>query len=188
MAGGKKDSVSEILANPGKDARARLAPLIYDELRSMARVQLARENPGHTLNTTALAHEAYLKLAGASDVSRRGRSYFFGAVARNMRQILIDHARKRRRDKRGGDRQRVTLDTMRNAAAVVDDLVELDEALEKLAAVAPRQAQVVEYRYFGGMSIEETAELVGVSPRTVKNDWAFARTWLYRSLKGPVEP
>ena len=187
MAGNEKDAVSEILANPGKDAVARLAPLIYNELRNMARMQLARESPGHTLNTTALAHEVYLKLAGASDVSRRGRSYFFGAVARNMRQILIDHARKRRRDKRGGDRQRVTRETGHDAGVVVDDLVELDEALENLAAVAPRQAQVVEYRYFGGMSIEETAELVGVSPRTVKNDWAFARSWLFRSLKGPSE-
>ena len=186
MAGDTRDAVSQILDNPGDGAVDELVPLIYDELRRMARRQLAGEGPGHTLNTTALAHEAYLKLAGASEVSKRGRSYFFGAVARNMRQILIDHARRRRREKRGGDRQRVTLDTDRHEAAGVDELIELNEALEKLAAVAPRQAQVVEYRYFGGMSIDETAGLLGVSPRTVKNDWTYARSWLYRSMKGQV--
>ena len=148
----------------------------------MARRNLQGERAGHTLNTTALAHEAYLRLAGVEDVSGHGRKYFFGAVARAMRRILVDHARSRQRQNRGGDRQRVTLNTSSQSVAATDELVELDEVLQQLSAVAPRQASVVEYRYFGGMSVVEVAELLGVSERTVKGDWAFARSWLYRRL------
>ena len=185
MDADSKDAVSRLLEQPGDEAVDRLVPLIYDDLRRMARRELRNERPGHTLNTTALAHEAYLKLAHADAVSDRGRSYFFGAVARVMRQVLVDHARRRQRAKRGGDRRRVTLDTSIDPQGISDDLLELDDALTRLAAVAPRQAQVVECRYFGGLTVEETAIRLGVSPRTVKNDWAFARSWLYRALRMP---
>ncbi len=186
MNGEQETEIARVLSAPGEDAVDQLVPLIYDDLRRIARHQLAGEGAGHTLNTTALAHEAYLKLAGAEGACERGRNYFFGAVARVMRQILVDHARARRRLKRGGDRRRVTLDADIQSQQFADEIIELNDALEKLASVAPRQAQVVELRYFGGMTIDETAALLDVSPRTVKSDWAYARSWLYRSVN-PAE-
>ncbi len=150
----------------------RLLPLVYDELRAMAHSHLARERDDHTLSTTALVHEAYLKLVDQSQVSAQGRTYFFGAAAQAMRQILVDHARHRGRQKRGGGQRRVSLQEPDGAVdAFAADVLDLDEALNRLAVLNPRQARVVEYRFFGGLNIDEAAEVLGVSAGTVKNDW-----------------
>jgi RNA polymerase sigma factor (TIGR02999 family) len=166
------------------DLTDRLLPLVYDELHAMAHRHLARERRDHTLSTTALVHEAYLKLVDQTQVGRRGRTYFFGAAARAMRQILVDYARRRNRQKRGGGQAPATL---KEALMAVDDfaadLLDLDAALERLAVLNPRQARVVECRFFGGLNMGETAEVLGVSASTVKNDWAVARAWLYRRLR-----
>lgn len=163
-----------------------LVDLLYGELRQMARHQLAREPAGHTLQTTALVHEAWFRLAGGSEVGRRGRSYFFAAAARAMRQVLVDHARRRGAAKRGHGVSPVALDDVQVAAvdSFAAELIDLDVALEELAKLEPRHARVVECRYFGGLSVEETAEALGVSPRTVKSDWALARAWLYDRISG----
>lgn len=161
-----------------------LVDLLYDELRQMAHRQLAKESAGHTLQTTALVHEAWFRLADGADVGRRGRAYFFAAAARAMRQVLVDHARRRRAVKRGQGAAPVALDDVQLAAvdSFAAELIDLDNALQRLAKLEPRHAQVVECRYFGGLSVEETAEALGVSPRTVKADWALARAWLYDAL------
>ncbi len=167
----------------GRDAIERLLPLVYEELHEMAHRHLARERRGHTLNTTALVNEAYLKLVDQTQVTARGRTYFFGAAAQAMRQILVDYARHRKRLKRGGDQAPVTLEEMDLAVeAFATDLIDLDEALKRLAARFPRQARVVECHFFGGLSVDETAAVLGVSPRTVNQDWTLARAWLYREL------
>lgn len=162
-----------------------LVPLVYDELRAMARRQLRRERPDHTLQTTGLVHEAYLKLAGDDGVTARGRAYFFGAAARALRQVLVEHARRRDGLKRGGDLSFVTLD---GREGTVDDfaeeLVAIDDALATMGAEHPRLVRVVECRYFGGLTVEETAGALGISPRTVKYDWAMARAWLWEALGG----
>lgn len=164
---------------------AQLVTLVYDELRRMAHRQLAREAGPRTLNTTGLVHEAYLKLIDENTVPIRNRHYFFGAAARAMRQVLIDAARRRNRLKRGGGQRPLSLD---ESQIEVDDyaaeLVDLDDALTRLASDHPRPAQVVECRFFGGLSIDETADFLEVSPTTVKRDWLLARTWLYRDLHG----
>lgn len=162
-----------------------LFPLVYDELRRLARRQLAGEVTGHTLDTTALVHEAYIRLVDGTRVGPVGRGYFFGAAARAMRRILVEHARRRRAAKRGGGLNPVTL--AGNDAAVdacADELIDLDRALEELAALNPRHARVVECRFFGGLDIEETAAVLGVSDRTVKSDWAVARAWLRNAMGG----
>ncbi len=161
-----------------------LVPVVYDELRTMARRQMARERAGHTLCTVALVNEAYLRLAGDELAAEKGRTYFFGAAARAMRRILVEHARARQREKRGGDWQRITLATGLAHCDSAAELLELESAIESLADIAPRQARVVEYRYFGGMSVADTATALAISPRTVKSDWALARAWLYRALHG----
>ena len=162
-----------------------LMPLVYDELRRMAHRHLAREHRQRTLNTTGLVHEAYLKLVDQTRVPVKSRAYFFAAAARAMRQVLVDAARRRGRVKRGGGEAPLDLDDFQVA---VDDfaaeLRDLDEALERLAALFPRQARVVECRFFGGLSVEETAEALELAPRTVKRDWSLARAWLYRELRG----
>ena len=167
----------------GEDPLDRLWPLLYDDLRAIARRQLRRERPGQTLVTTALVHEAYLKLVDSSAVAQRGRAYFFAAAARAMRQVLVDHARRRGRLKRQGGE-----DAPGGISVGVDDfsaeLLDLHDALDRLAAEHPRPARTVECRFFAGLSVEETAEALGVSPRTVKADWALARGWLYRELHG----
>jgi RNA polymerase sigma factor (TIGR02999 family) len=161
-----------------------LVELVYEELKVLARRGLAREQDGHTLQTTALVHEAYLKLVDGSAVGKRGRAYFFGAAARAMRQVLVDHARGRNASKRGHGVVPEDLDAVEIGA---DDfaagLLDLDRALERLAELNPRQARVVECRYFGGLSVEETAAALDVSSRTVKYDWALARAWLYDALE-----
>lgn len=163
-----------------------LVPVLYDELRRMARRQRAGESGDPTLHTTELVHEAYLRLAGADGLVGRGRAYVMGAAARAMRRVLIDAARRRSADKRGGpDRVRVTLgEDTASVDAYASELLDLDRALEGLGEESPRLARVVECRYFGGMTVEETADALDVSPRTVKGDWALARAWLYDELRG----
>jgi RNA polymerase sigma-70 factor, ECF subfamily len=173
-------------AAPGDEITLdRLVPLIYDELRELAHRQLARERGDLTLQTTALVHEAYLKLADDTKVTRRGRAYFFAAAARTMRQVLVDRARHRKAAKRGGGAKIVTLgEEDASVDAYAAELLDLNDALERLGERSPRQVSVVEYRFFAGMSVEETAEVLGVSARTVESDWAMARAWLYQALGG----
>lgn len=162
-----------------------LIPLVFEELRRLARRQLAREHQVQTLQTTDLVHEAYLRLAGHPDVVEHGRAYFYAAAARAMRIVLIDAARKRGAMKRGSGAPLLRLDEALVAAESYGaDLLELDEALERLAQRNPRHARTVECRFFGGMSVEDTAAALGVSPRTVKTDWALARAWLSDALRG----
>jgi RNA polymerase sigma factor (TIGR02999 family) len=171
----------------GDDDRAAvdgLLPLVYDELRLLARGLLAGDGGSRTLDTTSLVHEAYLKLARNQNLPAHGRRYFFGAAVRAMRQVLVDEARRRRSSKRGGDNVTLALAGCEPAAPAVDpDLFEVDAALERLAAAHPRPARVVECRFFGGLSIEETAAALAVSPRTVKRDWSLAQAWLYHTLR-----
>jgi RNA polymerase sigma factor (TIGR02999 family) len=161
-----------------------LVPLIYERLRVIAHRQLAGEQRHQTLQTTDLVHETYLRLVGDERVSRRGKAYFYGAAARAMRQVLVDAARRRNTVKRGGGISIVTLENDADATtAYAGNLVKLNEALEELEKHNPRQARVVECRYFGGLGVEETAEVLGVSARTVKSDWAFAKAWLFEELR-----
>jgi RNA polymerase sigma factor (TIGR02999 family) len=172
-------------AESGGETLDDLVPLLYQELKRIASRQLGREGSGRTLQTTELVHEAYLRLVDQTQVSRHGRAYFFAAAARAMRQVLIDRARRRQAAKRGGGQALLDLDDVSIAVdAFADRLVELDAALEDLTRLNPRQARVMECRYFGGMTVEETAEALAVSPRTVKYDWALARAWLYGALGG----
>lgn len=166
----------------------RLVPLLYEELRILAHRQLAGERAGHTLSTTELVHEAYLKLVDHTQVAARGRAYFLGGAARAMRQILVDYARRHGRQKRGGKARAVTLEEHHAVAdAFAPDVLDLHEALKDLAILDERSARVVEYRYFGGLTTEETADALGVSVRTVKRDWSMAKAWLYRALVGGGE-
>ena len=161
-----------------------LLALLYDELRHLAQGLLRGERDGHTLQPTALVHEAYMRLIGLNQISIDDRRHFFGAAAGTMRRILVDHARQRRAHKRGGpDAQRVAVESLDDLASASGlDFEALDEALVALAAVAPEQAKVVDLRYFAGLSIEETADVMSLSPATVKRHWAFARAWLFRAL------
>lgn len=160
-----------------------LVGLVYHELHEMAHWQLVREHRNVTLQTTALVHEVYLRLVDDSGVSRRGRAYFFAAAARAMRQILVDAARRRGAAKRGGGAPLITADwDTESVDAYASELLDLDRALQDLGRRNPRHMQVVECRFFGGMSVEETAAALDVSARTVKADWALARAWLYRVL------
>jgi RNA polymerase sigma factor (TIGR02999 family) len=167
-------------------ARDRLLPLVYDELRGLAHRHLRDERHAETLNTTALVHEAYLKLVRLDRATFKGRAYFFAVASRAMRQILVDHARGRRRVRRGGGAAPVTLeDALVAAEERGGDLLALDEALTRLAALDARAAQVVEYRFFGGLTAEEIAEVLGVPVATVRREWALARTWLHRAMRAP---
>ena len=166
-----------------RKALEELMPLVYDELRRLARYYLSRERSDHTLQSTALVHEAYLRLAGENAPQWQNRAHFFGIAAHIMRQILVEHARARGATKRGGERRRITLDEGVAAAKARDvDLLALDEALERLAAINARHAHIVELRFFAGLSNEETAAALGVSAATVKRAWAVARSWLFREL------
>ncbi len=175
----------EDLARGDAGALDRLFPIVYQELHRVAHRQLGRERAGHTLNTTALVHEAYVKLVRhPPDVRWQSRVHFFAVAARAMRQILVNYAKARSRAKRGADAPQVSLDE----AAVMPEarareLVALDEALSRLEVMSERQSRVVECRYFGGLTIEETAQVLGVSVVTVKRDWATARAWLYREVR-----
>ena len=166
----------------------RLLPLVYRELHRRAQRYMANERSGHTLQTTALIHEAFLKLAGRPEKHWNGRAHFLGVAAQAMRHILVDHARAQDRAKRGGGVHAVSLEEC--GAVPVEraaELVALDEALDRLAAIDPRKARVVEMRYFGGLSVDEVAELLVVSPDTVMRDWRLAKTWLRRELSHTEE-
>lgn len=172
------------LTKGNSDAGAKLIPLVYDQLRRIADGYMRRERTGHTLQTTALVHEAYLKLLGQHSVDWQNRAHFFGIAAQVMRRVLVDHARGHARDKRGGGLEPVPLDeALVFSPERSKEFLELDSALERLAAMDARQAQIVEMRYFGGLTVEETAEVLGVSPKTVKRDWAVAKAWLHGELK-----
>jgi len=167
-------------------ALGKLLPLVYDELRQLAAAQMAREKPGQTLDATALVHEAYLRLVGQQNEQQfANRPHFFAAAAEAMRRILIENARRKRSQKRGGNRDRLPLDPERFAAPErAEDLLALDEALEQLATTEPQVAELVKLRYFAGLTIPQTAEMLGVSPRTADAWWAFARAWLLAKLQG----
>jgi len=187
-AGAASAHVTELLvAWSGGDSSAldRLVPLVHAELRRLARRQMRRERDGHTLQTTALVNEAYLRLVDLSRIRWQDRAHFFAMSARLMRRILVDHARSRQYVKRGGGAWRVTFDEALVASAEpAADLLALDEALQVLARVDARKSQVVELRYFGGLSVDETAEALHVSPETVMRDWRLAKAWLLREIAG----
>src|SRR5438067_6286059 len=166
-------------------AAQQLLPLVYDELRRLAAAQMAREKPGQTLDATALVHEAWVRLAGGQ--AFESRSHFFRASAEAMRRILVDHARARNADKRGGRWTRVELADWHHVAQAPERVVALGEALERFAAVEPRKAELVTLRFFGGMSMPEAADALGVSLPTAERWWAFARSWLYTELLSPEE-
>jgi RNA polymerase sigma factor (TIGR02999 family) len=181
-------TVTELLrawGNGDDGALAQLTPLIEVELRRLARQYMAHERRGHTLQTTALVNELFLRLTGARRVQWQDRAHFLGISARLMRRVLVDHARARGYRKRGGDAQRVTLNENLAASPELSlNVVALDRALEALTAVDARKSRVIELRFFGGLSVEETAEVLEVSPDTVKRDWRLAKLWLLRELEG----
>ncbi len=167
-----------------QDVMERLLPVVYDELRGLARAQLRRERPDHTLQPTALVHEAYLRLLAGANLPWNDRQHFFRAAAEAMRRILIEHARKRGRVKRGGRQIRVDLSGIDLAGEPdLDQLLALDDAFRRLEQQDPEAADVVRLRFFAGLSVEETAHATGLSERTVKREWAFARAWLYEALR-----
>ena len=201
MANDLRERITTLLENvDGSDEPVGAAPeelveTVYDELRRLARSYLRRERAGHTLEATGLVHEAWLRLADQDRVSWRGRGHFFAVGAKMMRRLLVDHARRRGSAKRGGDWQRVTLAGVALGGGKLDageldaeELLALDRALERLAELDPRQARVVELRYFAGLAMAEVAEHLGVSKRTVEGDWTHARAWLRRALEEGMTP
>ena len=179
-------SVTQLLEqwNHGdREALEKLMPLIYEELKKMARRYMRQQNPDHTLQTTALIHEAYLRMVKQPEKHFQNRTHFFGVAAQAMRHILVDYARARHTDKRGGGARPISLE---EAALVTQEraaeLIAFDDALKELELLSNRQSQVVELRYFGGLSVEETAAVLEVSPDTVMRDWSMAKTWLHRAL------
>lgn len=184
-----KSAVTRLLADwQGGDQAAfeQLVPLVYDELRRVARAHLRTERDGHTLQTTALVHEAYVRLVDLDRMTLRRRTHFFAMASRLMREILVDHARRKRANKRGGSAELVSLDEVDPAAgATTIDVLALDEALTQLVTVEPRLSQVVELRFFGGLTIAETAMTLDVSPATVERDWVVAKAGLHDRLSSP---
>lgn len=161
-----------------------LLALVYDELRKIASLYLRKESSGHTLQPTALVHEAYIKLIDISDIDWQDRAHFFAVSANVMRHILVDHARAKLAEKRGGDAQRISLEDVVSVSDESNvDLLAVDEALDELAEFDKQQARIVELRFFGGLTIEETAHVAGISPATVKREWAMAKAWLHRKLQ-----
>jgi len=157
-------------------------PLVYEELRRLARHYMAAERPGHTLQTTALIHDAYLQLIDQRSLSWQNRAHFFGVAAQAMRRVLVDHARTRDAVKRGGGAPKASLEEAATIPDRPEELIALDRALNDLATIDPRKSRVVELRYFGGLSVEETAEVLGVSPVTVMREWRAAKAWLLRAM------
>lgn len=184
------DNVTRLLlewSEGNRQALEEILPLIYDELRRLAHSFLYRERPGHTLQTTALVHEAYLKLIDQRDPRWQNRAHFFAIAAQAMRRILIDSARKHVAEKRGGRGEKLSLDEV--AAISLEpntNLIALDLALTRLAKIDPQQSRIIELRYFGGLTIEETAEVMRLSPATIKREWTMARAWLHQSLVGDL--
>lgn len=170
-------------SNGDKAALDKLIPLIHEELRRLAHHYMSRERPGHTLQTTALVDEAYVRLVNRKDVHWQNRAHFFAIAAQLMRSILVDHARSHAYAKRGGGARKISLDeTMIVSQQRAAEVVALDEALKELANFDPQQSRIVELRFFGGLTIEETAEVVDLSPATIKREWSTAKAWLYRAL------
>jgi RNA polymerase sigma factor (TIGR02999 family) len=181
--------ITELLVNWGQgnpDAREALVPLVYDELRRIARRHLWHQRPNHTLQSAALVNEAYLRLVHQKSPQWQNRAHFFGVAAQAMRHILVDYARSRLAAKRGAGAPRFTLDTKialpEQGKKEEVDLMALDDALNTLAALDPRQSRIIELRFFGGLSIQDTAVVLGISPATVKREWAMARMWLHREM------
>ena len=169
-------------------ALEQLMPLVYEELRQMARHYMRRQSPGHTFQTTELIHEAYLKLDKQESRNWQNRAHFFGVAAKAMRHILVDYARKKHRHKRGGWQQRVTFsDDMAVSNENSEEIIALDDALNRLGEMDERKNRVVEMKFFGGLKVDEIAEVLKISPETVKRDWRFARTWLLRELSAQSE-
>lgn len=181
------DSVTELLielSNGDRKAVDLLLPVIYDELRKLAANYLRRERPDHTLQPTALVHEAYLRLVDQTRVNWQNRAHFFGVAAHIMRRLLVDHARKHNAEKRGQDFEKISLDeNIDRATERSTELIALDDALQALAAFDEQKARVVELRYFGGLSIEETAGVMGVAPTTINRHWRFAKAWLHGEMQ-----
>ena len=178
-------TISQVLADwaaQDPTARDRLVPIVYEELRRLAHHYMNGERAGHTLQTTALVNEVYVRLVGIDRLQWRDRTHFFAMAGTLMRRVLVDYARRHGRDKRGGGVVVTSLDDHAVAAGPGVDVVALNDALERLAAVDPQQCRVVELRFFAGLSVEETAEAMGISPATVKRDWATAKAWLYHEL------
>ena len=191
MAAESSGDISGLIAAWGggdEEALSRLMPVVYPELRRIARQHLGRRRPGHTLESAALANEAYLKLIRTGGIRCESRVHFLALCSQIIRRILVDHARSRRYAKRGGNAVRVSLDdVLLGARARGIEVLALDQALESLSKIDVRKSRVVELRYFGGLSAEETAEVLGVSPETVKRDWKIAKSWLYGVLTADVE-
>lgn len=185
--GSRRGEVTGLLleyAQGSQEAADKLILVVYEELKRLARHYMRRENPSHTLQTTALVHEAYLKLVRQNDVNWQSRAHFIGVAAQLMRRILIDHAKGRLREKRGGEQVVVPLnEALTFSPERSEEILKLDEALERLSKLDARQSRIVELRFFGGLSIEETAEFLGISPKTVKRDWTVAKTWLRSELR-----
>jgi RNA polymerase sigma factor (TIGR02999 family) len=183
--GGQVTRILTRLSGGDRQAVDELLPLVYAEMRRIAGGYMRRERKGHTLQPTALTHEAYLRLVGSAPIEWRDRAHFLGVAAQAMRRILVEHARARGRRKRGGDAQRVSLvDVAAVPGVPTIDLLALDAALTNLAAADPRKGRVVELLYFGGLTADEAGELLGVTGRTVERDWRYARLWLLRELSG----
>ena len=186
MQRGSSNQVTQLLVrwrSGDKAALDSLMPLVYGELRRIAQHYLNNERPDHTLQSTALVHEAYVRLTQQKLPEWQNRAHFFAVAAQLMRQILVDYARSHRASKRGGNTYKLALDDAKEEPQATDvDIVALDDALKTLAAMDAQQSRVVELKFFGGLSIEDTAEVLGVSPSTVKRDWVTARAWLYREL------
>lgn len=171
-----------------RQAADKLMSLLYDEFRRLAADYLNREKPQHTLQPTALVHEAFLRLVNQQHVTWQGRSHFFAIGAQAMRRILVDHARRKKREKHGGGLQRIELEeSMTISKSRDEDLLAIDDALQELAKVDPRQAKIVELRFFGGLTVAEVAEVLGVSKRTVEYEWTMVRAWLRRELSGETD-
>ena len=179
--------VTELLidwSNGDQEALNKLMPLVYDELHRLASRYLRRERPNHTLQTTALVHEAYVRLVDENNANWRNRIQFFAVASQLMRHILVDYARRRNAAKRGGEYARLSFDEQMIVSKEKSaDLMALDEALNGLAAIDPQQSRIVELRIFGGLTVEETAEALGISPTTVKREWSMAKAWLHRQIK-----
>jgi len=186
MANPSPHEITQLLVNWGNGDQAaldKLMPLVYKELHRLAHHYMRRERPGHTMQTTALVNEAYLKLVDQRNVDWQNRAHFFAISAQLMRRILVDQARSHAYAKRGGGARKVSLDEVAHLSLVkAAELVALDDALQGLAAIDPRQARVVELRFFGGLTIQETAEVLGLSSATIKSEWQTAKAWLYHQL------
>ncbi len=188
METGGQKNISLILkdwSSGRREAVDELMPVIYDELKKIAAQYLRKERPEHTLQPTELAHEAYLKLIDISNVNWQDRAHFFAVSAQVIRRILVDHARAKATDKRGGAAERIVFDEAVSFSEEQDtDLLALDEALKELAKFDDQQSRIVEMRFFGGLTIEETAEVLKISPATIKREWTLAKAWLHKTLSG----